>query len=545
MTAMLRRISSVHDTSRRTGMPVDEILDDAAPKEHAGRPPQISRRDVLAGAAAGGAALAISGVAGRLPHAAASTSARDAPRIVIIGAGGAGVRCAHALWDQGIRSQVYEGADRVGGRMWTLRNFFADGQIGEHGGGFVSSEHHHLRALVARFGLALEDVDGGSQPGGTDAWAIDGRRYTVAEIVDDWGHAHDAFHDAARRAPYPQKWNHHNDAGVALDHLSVPDWIDQNLPGGTGSRFGQLMLTNILSEYGGPPEETSALNLIALLGDAPRRSPFPIDGTDERWHVVGGNDLVVSHMVSELPAGTIETGVQLLAARDRSAGALGATVLTFQRGHHTFDVVADMVVFALPFKILRTLDLSRLTLSDRKRRAIDTQGLGTNLKLHVQVEGNPWLAAGRSGGAYSDPRGFQDTWDETVAQPGHHSVLLGYPGGAAGIPTSGAAHGVAPEADVARLLGQVEPIFPGVTAAYRGLAWRDAWALDPWHHGAYSYYRIGQYTDFGGYEKHREGNRFFCGEHTSVQFQGYMEGAIRSGELAASQIVSRLSPGLS
>ncbi|HEY5014815.1 MAG TPA: FAD-dependent oxidoreductase, partial [Acidimicrobiia bacterium] len=249
------------------------------------------------------------------------------------------------------------------------------------------------------------------------------------------------------------------------------------------------------------------------------------------------NDLVISHMVADLPPGTIECGVPLLAARDGSAGA---TVLTFQRGRHTFDVVADLVVFALPFKILRTLDLSRLTLSPRKRRAIASQGLGTNLKLHTQVAGSPWTAAGRSGGAYSDPGSFQVAWDETVGQPGAHSVLLGYLGGAAGVPTGGADHGAAPAADVARFLERMEPWFPGLTAAYSGRAYRDAWALDPWHPGAYSYYRVGQYTDFAGYEKHREGNRFFCGEHTSLQFQGYMEGAIRSGELAAAQVAARL-----
>jgi monoamine oxidase len=242
-------------------------------------------------------------------------------------------------------------------------------------------------------------------------------------------------------------------------------------------------------------------------------------------------------MVGELPDDAIETGTHLVAARDGSAGA---TVLTFQRGHHTFDVVADMVVFALPFKVLRSLDLSRLTLSARKRRAIARQGLGTNSKLHVQVRGSPWLDAGRSGGAYSDPDGFQVAWDETVGQPGDHSVLLGYLGGSAGVPRIGGAHGLAPPPEVSRFLSRVESLFPGVSDAFTGAAWRDAWALDPWHRGAYSYYRPGQYTDFGGYEKQREGNRYFCGEHTSVQFQGYMEGAIRSGELAAEQIRARL-----
>jgi monoamine oxidase len=536
MTATLQRISRAHETSRRTGAPVDEILDGALDDAGAdGR--QLSRRQVLAGSAAGGAALALSGLAGRLPRAGASNAARDVPRIVIIGAGGAGTRCAHALWDHGIRSHVYEGADRIGGRMWTLRDFFADGQIGEHGGGFVSSEHTHMRALARRFGLALDNVDGGSVRGYPDTFFVDGALYPRSEIVDDWAGAYPAFHRAARRAPWPQKWNRHTDAGVALDHLSVPDWIEQNIPGGTGSRFGKLMLTNVLSEYGGPPEDTSALNLVYLLSDAPRTAPFPLDGTNEKWQIVGGNDLVISHMVDELPAGTIETGVEMLAARD---GTAGATVLTFQRDHHTFDVVADLVVFALPFKILRTLDLSRLTLSALKRRAIDTQGLGTNLKLHVQVAGNPWLADGRSGGAYSAPDGFQEAWDESVGQAGTHSISLGYVGGAAGVPASGADHGVAPAADVSRFLSGIEPVFPGMTAAYSGLAYRDAWALDPWHRGAYSYYKVGQYTDFGGYEAAREGNRFFCGEHTEFNFQGYMEGAIRSGERAASQIVARL-----
>jgi monoamine oxidase len=203
MTATLQQISRAHSTARRTGVPVDEVLDGALDDSDVERG-QISRRSVLTGMTAGGAALALSGIARRLPRASASTAARVAPRIVIIGAGGAGTRCAHALWDQGIRSQVYEGADRIGGRMWTLRNFFADGQIGERGGGFVSSEHARMRALVARFGLALEDVNGGSQPGGKDVFLIDGQPYSVRDIVADWGNAYDAFSAAAKAAPYPQ-----------------------------------------------------------------------------------------------------------------------------------------------------------------------------------------------------------------------------------------------------------------------------------------------------------------------------------------------------
>ena len=96
-----------------------------------------------------------------------------------------------------------------------------------------------MKRLVTRFGLALDNVDGGSLHGYPDTFSFDGALYPRSDIVDDWHGAYPAFHRAATQAPWPQKWNHHTDAGVALDRMSVPDWIEQNIPGGTAGRFGQ------------------------------------------------------------------------------------------------------------------------------------------------------------------------------------------------------------------------------------------------------------------------------------------------------------------
>lgn len=60
--------------------------------------------------------------------------------------------------------------------------------------------------------------------------------------------------------------------------------------------------------------------------------------------------------------------------------------------------------------------------------------------------------------------------------------------------------------------------------------------IDPFLKGAYSYYRVGQYTEFSGVERLPAGNLHFGGEHTCVEYQGYMEGAVRSGERAATEI---------
>jgi monoamine oxidase len=80
-------------------------------------------------------------------------------------------------------------------------------------------------------------------------------------------------------------------------------------------------------------------------------------------------------------------------------------------------------------------------------------------------------------------------------------------------------------------------VFPGIGRAWNGKAFLDVWAADRWHRGAYSFYRVGEYTSFGGYEGVRQGNVLFCGEHASYDFQGYINGAVVTGENAARQVL--------
>ena len=88
-------------------------------------------------------------------------------------------------------------------------------------------------------------------------------------------------------------------------------------------------------------------------------------------------------------------------------------------------------------------------------------------------------------------------------------------------------------------MNQIEPIFPGTKAAWSGTAYEDHWSADPWHRGAYSYYRVGQYTTIAGIEQVPEGRIHFAGEHTDVNQQGFLEGAVVSGQRAAREILRR------
>src|SRR5450755_2399888 len=269
----------------------------------------LSRRTVLGGAGAAAMATAFPAAFWRARprggHAAPGSG--HSPRVVIVGSGLAGLGCAYRLWRRhGIRSEIYEyNPARAGGRVHTLHGFFDAGQFTEQHGEFISSEHTAMRQLAAGFGLTLDNVNRyrpDTRPQ-QERLRFAGHFWPQAALNREWHDwAFELFFDAAnRKAPWPTLHNHHTRWGRRWDHMPATQWIEDNIRGGATSDFGRLCVAVLLDEYGGPPEEQSALNLIYLLGldDSsasglqPRRAPR-LSGTDEKWHVSGGNDQLIS-----------------------------------------------------------------------------------------------------------------------------------------------------------------------------------------------------------------------------------------------------------
>ena len=73
-------------------------------------------------------------------------------------------------------------------------------------------------------------------------------------------------------------------------------------------------------------------------------------------------------------------------------------------------------------------------------------------------------------------------------------------------------------------------MLPGATKAWNGRATIDFWPGYQWTKGSYSYWKVGQYQRFAGMEARRQGNCLFAGEHTSIDFQGYLNGAVETGQ---------------
>jgi monoamine oxidase len=533
---------ALHDRSEHIGAPVAEILgkleqESRRDRSRAHNAGGQTRRELLIGA--GGVALGTALSGGSVPAMARRLSGRSAkPRIAIVGAGLAGLRCAHMLWTQSngapVPSTVYEAnPDRAGGRCWTLRDFFADGLITEHGGSFLNSNQTPVRRLAATLGLKLEVVDGGDLPRGDEVFFIDGRVYTYADANADW---HDVGYHAFRTAARQLQ----TDAGATrLDRMSVPEWLDSTEIG-SGSRFGKLMLANTVTENGGDPGDQSAQDLIYLLTGNTRSSLQPLPGDDERFHIVGGNDQLVSRMIAQLPPDTVRQGHELVAVQERSDHTIRLVFDVFGR---SVEIVADLVVLALPFSTLRHVELKHSGLSHTKRHVIRTMGMGTNAKIHLELSHKTWPALGYSGATYGEWQRLACAWDDTVqlgpdASP---ALYLAFPGGRVGdVGLTGKAHGKAPAADVAWALKELENVFPGTTGAYTGRAYEDHWARDPWVRGAYSYYRVGQANTYGQLAGKSEGRFLFAGEHTSIDNIGFLDGAVETGERAARRLLRRV-----
>lgn len=487
-----------------------------------------TRRQVLRGA--GVLALGAGGLASAAPATAASPVA-GGPRIVVVGAGLAGLSAAYQLRQAGYGSTVIEAADRVGGRCWSITGYFDEGQVAEHGGELIDQGHTAVRQLAQTLGLTLDNLLSAEASGTEPIYWFDGALYTYAEATRDIKAIWQQLHADVSAAGYPTLYTSYTARGLELDRMSISDWIAAYVPGGAASRLGQLLDVAYTIEYGAQCSAQSSLNMLYLLAFSGQGQLRIFGPSNEKYHVRGGNEQIASGLATLLPQ-QIQLGTALTAL---VSNADGTWTLVTRSGATTTSRVADHVVLALPFSLLRKVDLTKARLPRLKTTAINHLAMGTNSKLALQFSDRHWRSLGGNGDTYADT-GYQSTWEVTRAQPGTSGVLVDFTGGTVGASFTGAT----PQTFARRFLGQIEPLYPGLTARWNGKVTLDAWSTYPWALGSYSYWRVGQYTGFSGVEGEAVGTCHFAGEHTSQDFQGYLNGAVETGYRAAAEIVAAL-----
>lgn len=500
--------------------------------------PSISRRQFLVGAGATGATLALGTMTGLAPPASAKPSPSSLS-VGIVGAGLAGLAYADALKTSGIRASVYEAAARAGGRCWSLRGFFS-GQVAERGGELIDNLHKTMLGYAKRFRLELEDMN--KEPGDV-FYHFNGQRYSEGAVVAEFRDFVSVMRIDLNLLSQEVTAASHTPNDVALDHTSLQAYLD----GYNGARTpaGPLAKATIIAayetEYGLAAEEQSCLAFLLFI-HADRRSTFTPFGvfSDERYHLVGGNDRIAEGLTRGLP-GQLTHGHRLVRVRRLSDGRIE---LTFEYASHTVTVTHDVVVLAIPFTTLRHVELDpNLGLPPTQQQAISGLGYGTNAKMMVGFSRRTWQIHGGNGTSYSDLPNHQTTWETNpTLGSATRGILVDYSSGRRGARLNPAAA----QHETQHFLYDLDRVYPGARDAAtvineRYLAHLEHWPSNPLTLGSYTCYRPGQFTTMAGLEGLPVGNLLFAGEHTNsfYEWQGFMEGAALSGIAAAQSILAR------
>jgi monoamine oxidase len=520
LMTMLRRAASIAQKSRETGIPADELLGMLAE-----RTPNfpISRRHLLHGGLAAAGAVA----AATFTREGAFAQQRGRSPILVVGAGIAGLTAAYRLRQAGVRADIIEATNRVGGRIRTVPKAAGTLIPADVGGEFIDTGHTTLISLATELGLQAIDLVNVQRGLVKDTFFFQGRRFSVAQLIADFAPLASKINADLQAVGDEFSYQDFTEAAERLDNLSIAEYLEQ---ANTSTVVRQLLRVAYTTEYGRDPEEQSALNLLFLIGT--EADSFQLYGnSDERYQIDGGNSQIINRLAGQL-SGSIETGTVLEAITLLPDGRYRVNL---RSGQSAFDRTYERVLLTLPFSTLRDVKIN-VPLPQPKRRAIEQLGYGTNSKLITGYRSRIWRDTYRSTASVFTDLGFQNTWEATPFAPTANGLVTEFTGGKQGLAIGAGT----PEQQAQRFLGQFDRVFPGVRNLRTGKAVRAFWPGERFFKGSYSCYLVGQWTQMYGVEGERFGNLYFAGEHTSLENQGYMEGGCETGQRAALEILEDL-----
>lgn len=474
-------------------------------------PGDVSRRRFVGGALAAGAIVV---TRPRAIFTAARPDDATRRRVVVVGAGLAGLTAALDLRDARWDVVVLEARHRVGGRVRTVYEPFTDGLHAESGGESIDDNHDRIQALVARFGLhtdrRLANRDATATAYYRGRKALAGEFLGAAGVADDYNR----FYEESARLGEGIDPEHPDRAANAerLDGQSLADFI-RGLRLDPRARF--VVETAERGEYAADARDVSLLfhaQQEAVVADVP-------DSAVETMRIHGGNSALVRAMAAELGDAVV------LGAPVRSVHR-GPDVVTVQAGGRVHT--GAQLVLAVPPPALRDVDF-RPGLPATAAAMVRGLELGPAAKVMTQYDDRFWRAGGASGLVVTDLP-FRIAWDATDSVPGPSGILTTFTTGAPGRAFARLDDAARVRA-VRRQVAQVFPAASGRAGASATIAWPD----ERFTGGGYAAYRPGQMTRFWALLRRPLGRIRFAGEHTE-SLAGYMESAVRSGHRVAAAI---------
>lgn len=430
--------------------------------------------------------------------------------VIVAGAGLAGLTAAFELQRRGARVRVLEARDRVGGRVWTRRDGFDEEQHAEAGGDMIDPDQEAIRRLAKDLGLTLSPIlrggfafvgQGPRAPVIARASAAGGLWAELARAAEPWVRAH-RLNECRWDGPIARR----------LAEQSVAEWLGEI----RADRRLRARLNGLRGFFLADPEN---LSLLALIDQLATES----SALNHFYRIRGGNDRLASAL-----AGTLRAPVQLKTRVCAVAQRRGRVRVTLRGGNGQDQMTADALVLALPASMIPHIAFTP-PLSVSQRKAFRDLRYGAATKTLLQFDRRFWRRPGKPL-AFGTDLPIGAIWDGNEEQRGRSGILTLLAGGSASrdskqLLTQGGAEAVA-----ARLK------WLGATKAVLRASRHVSWEEDPFVRGGYAVFQPGYDPGQRAWLAKPHGRILFAGEHTSLRWQGYMNGAVESGLRAAEEV---------
>jgi monoamine oxidase len=449
-------------------------------------------------------------------HALARPRGRAAPtgkRVVVIGAGLAGLANSYELASAGYDVTVVEARKRVGGRVVTLRDLIP-GRTVEGGGEFIGSNHPTWLAYAKRFGLELRDVthDRLKEP----PVMLGGRRLSAVESRKLWLEMErtvQGLNAEAANVNAEEPWKTAD--ARQLDLRTAARWM-------AGLEVSELTRLGLRAQFYGDagvhPAWQSYLSLLAHIKGGGLEK-FWTDS--EVYRCAGGNQQLAEKLAQGVGDGRLLSGRAVVAISEGP----NRTLVTLIDGT---KLEADDVILAAPPGTWR-----RIAFDPPLPPQLVPQ-MATHIKFLAVLKSPIWKSLKVSPESLTDGP-VNMTWEGTDGQPTDHGACLTvFAGGQA----ADAGREWDAKERVEKYLAALELLYPGIRGEFQRHLFLD-WPSDPWTRASYSCPAPGEITAIGPLLHQGVGRLHFAGEHTSYAFGGYMEGALQSGVRVAKKLARR------
>ncbi|KMO83433.1 flavin monoamine oxidase family protein [Mycolicibacterium chlorophenolicum] len=441
-------------------------------------------------------------------------------RVVVVGAGLAGLIAARDVAAAGAEVTVLEARDRVGGRMRGVP--VSSGVVADGGAAYLGRQHTELLDLVSDHGLNLASTG----MAGESTFLIDGERTTTASRVPPLdavalGDLFDCLDDVVETVRPDAPWL--TPDADRLDHLSAQRWLVDEVARADAHTFFPLFLGEMMAA---DPAAISVLHMAFYLRSGGGiRYLNAFEGGAQQWRIDGGAHLLTGALAAQL--GDRVHVNQPVAAIDQDDDGVVVRCVA-DTDHAQSEFRTDRVIVALPPLLAQRIDFRPGLCTPR---ATTATGRGCAIKVHLGYPAPIWREGGQSGWSVSSTGPLLSTVDDSPPD-GSAGVLTGFVTGAA----ASAFSALSPADQKDAALAHIGRLFPALPPPDTCCV--TDWLAERYSRGCYAaLFGPGDWLRLGPSLTEPHGRIHWAGTETSLEYFGLMEGAIRSGRRAAAEVI--------